>query len=554
MLKVSSYRNCYFARIFPLVIALGTLVGARIAWSQQNQPGLQITSPADGAVVAPGQSVSITVVAVNNASVVTVFVLSPLGGTSTASSLPAQLSMSIPETVALRKYDLTATGGTNGGQVLYSNPVTIDVERPDLPIQLTSLQGRIVFTGITGPSPLTIYAKFLDGTNLDVTESSNLAFTSSNPTIATVDANGMVKPVAQGSTTIIATYAQGGQSVSVSIPVTVPRPTVKASPAAMNFEDQSVGTSSIPQTLTLTNAGNDPQLKVGPLGVQGDFAETDDCTSLSPIGPGATCTASITYTPSMAGAETGILYVSDSRDQIAMQIPLSGTGIGQPTTTTTIASSANPSVYGQATTLSSSVNASSGTGTPTGSVAFDDGTNALGTASLSDAQAAFTVSSLNVGSHSISAAYSGDSNDFPGAVVTTPRGVNNRNVVIGQYQNADFSFHGFIYDGTLKTFLNTFDCPSGGPVIAGINDQGDRVEGCSNGSFEITAAGQITPISFPGASFTSVNSINNSGQIVGIYCVSSDNIFNPFPCHGFLFSNGNYQIIDYPGSMNTHAM
>jgi Big-like domain-containing protein len=189
-----------------------------------NQPPKHTShkTPADGTVVAPGQSVSITIMAVNNASVVTAFVLSPLGGTSTASSLPAQLSMSIPETVALRKYHLMATGGTNGGQVLYSNSVTIDVERPDLPIQLTNLQGRIVFTGITGPSPLTVYAKFPDGANLDVTESSNLAFASSNPAIATVDANGMVKPVGQGSTTIIATYVQAGQRVSVSIPVTIP--------------------------------------------------------------------------------------------------------------------------------------------------------------------------------------------------------------------------------------------------------------------------------------------------------------------------------------------
>jgi hypothetical protein len=206
-----------------LLVCLGL---ASICSAQQSSAQLQITSPKNGTIVAPGQPLSITVVAVNNESVVTVFVLSRLGGTPTASSLPAQLSMSIPETVALRKYDLTATGATNGEQVLYSNPVTIDVERPDLPVRLTTLQGRIVFSGITGPSPLTVYAKFPDGANLDVTESSKLAFASSNPAIATVDANGMVKPVAQGSTTIIATY-KGDQSVSVSIPVTVPPPTAR---------------------------------------------------------------------------------------------------------------------------------------------------------------------------------------------------------------------------------------------------------------------------------------------------------------------------------------
>jgi pimeloyl-ACP methyl ester carboxylesterase len=139
--------------------------------------------------------------------------------------------------------------------------------------------------------------------------------------------------------------------------------------------------------------------------------------------------------------------------------------------------------------------------------------------------------------------------DFPGAVVTTPFVINNHGIIVGQYQNADASFHGFTYNGN----FSTFDCPTGGAVAAGINDRGDKVEGCSNGSFEITAAGQITPISFPGASSTFVKSINNSGQIVGIYCTSSDNIFNPFPCHGFVLFNGNYQSIDFPGSMNTFA-
>jgi pimeloyl-ACP methyl ester carboxylesterase len=139
--------------------------------------------------------------------------------------------------------------------------------------------------------------------------------------------------------------------------------------------------------------------------------------------------------------------------------------------------------------------------------------------------------------------------DFPGAVVTIPFAINNHGTIVGQYQNADFSFHGFIYNGQ----FTTFDCPSGGAAIAAINDQGDKVENCSNSAFKITAAGQITSISFPGAYSTLVNSINNSGQILGTYFNLSDNIFNPFPRHAYLFSNGNYQTIDFPGSMNTFA-
>ena len=50
-------------------------------------------------------------------------------------------------------------------------------------------------------------------------------------------------------------------------------------------------------------------------------------------------------------------------------------------TTTTVASSANPSVYGQQVTFTATVKP--GTGTPTGTVIFYDGSTVLGTATLS---------------------------------------------------------------------------------------------------------------------------------------------------------------------------
>jgi large repetitive protein len=52
----------------------------------------------------------------------------------------------------------------------------------------------------------------------------------------------------------------------------------------------------------------------------------------------------------------------------------------------------------------------SGSGTPTGSVAFLDGSSQIGMGTLNAGSASFSSSSLSVGNHSISAAYSGDSN------------------------------------------------------------------------------------------------------------------------------------------------
>ncbi|MGC1476261.1 MAG: Ig-like domain-containing protein, partial [Terriglobales bacterium] len=84
------------------------------------------------------------------------------------------------------------------------------------------------------------------------------------------------------------------------------------------------------------------------------------------------------------------------------------------TTTTALASSLNPSVYGQAVTFTAAV--SSASGTPTGTVVFSDTSTSttLGSATLSSGKAAISVSSLAAGSNSISAAYQG-SGTFAGS-------------------------------------------------------------------------------------------------------------------------------------------
>ena len=77
---------------------------------------------------------------------------------------------------------------------------------------------------------------------------------------------------------------------------------------------------------------------------------------------------------------------------------------------TTIASSANPSVFGQSVTFTAQVTpAISGSGTPLGSVSFFDGITELGTVPLSGGVAIFPTSDLSRGSHLITAKYSGDS-------------------------------------------------------------------------------------------------------------------------------------------------
>jgi hypothetical protein len=92
-----------------------------------------------------------------------------------------------------------------------------------------------------------------------------------------------------------------------------------------------------------------------------------------------------------------------------------GQTVGQDGTSTSLTASPDPSVVGQAVTFTATVSASSpGAGTPTGTVTFQDGSTTLGTGTLSGGVATFSISTLAVGGHSITAAYGGDT-DFTGS-------------------------------------------------------------------------------------------------------------------------------------------
>jgi hypothetical protein len=82
--------------------------------------------------------------------------------------------------------------------------------------------------------------------------------------------------------------------------------------------------------------------------------------------------------------------------------------VNQAASAVRLASGANPSFMQNAVTLTATV--SSSAGTPTGSVSFLDGSTPLGSGTVSGGVATLTISSLAVGSHSITAAYGGDTN------------------------------------------------------------------------------------------------------------------------------------------------
>jgi hypothetical protein len=83
---------------------------------------------------------------------------------------------------------------------------------------------------------------------------------------------------------------------------------------------------------------------------------------------------------------------------------------------TTLTSSLNPSTFGQPITLTATVQAASGSGKPTGTVTFMDGSTTLGTETLNNkGVATLSISTLAVGSNALSVTYNGDGTFASGA-------------------------------------------------------------------------------------------------------------------------------------------
>src|SRR5205823_2886450 len=116
---------------------------------------------------------------------------------------------------------------------------------------------------------------------------------------------------------------------------------------------------------------------------------------------------------STLGVGTHVIFATYQGDTVFAASPPSVTftqTVTQAPTTTTLASSANPSVLGQPVTVTATVApVAPGAGTPSGDVVFTVDGVAQPPSALAGGQATFTPAApLSLGAHSIVAAYGGD--------------------------------------------------------------------------------------------------------------------------------------------------
>jgi autotransporter-associated beta strand protein len=182
----------------------------------------------------------------------------------------------------------------------------------------------------------------------------------------------------------------------------------------------SPSSSTVGQTVTLTATVRAASSAHGFLGGLVTFLDGS-----TPIGSVALKNGVATLSTHTLAAGTHAfraIYRGNSYYAPSTSEPVS-TRVARVETTTSLAGPLEPWVYGQTATFTATVStAGPGSPTPSGSVAFLDGSTPIGTAPLTRGVATFRIQTLAAGSHSITAVYKGDSNaepaTSPAAIVT----------------------------------------------------------------------------------------------------------------------------------------
>jgi len=349
-----------------------------------------------------GQSVTFSVAVTGNGATPT-GVITFLDGMTTLGTvtLDANGNASLSTAgLAVGSHTITANYGGDANYTSNSTSLIQTVNAKTTSTTLTSslnpaLQGQTV----TFTSQVT--------TSQGGTPTGTVAFLDGTTTLGsvTIDANGNASfstgGLSVGSHNITANYSGDANfsSSSASLTQWITQPPTSNTALTSSLNPSTVGQAV---QFTATVSGNNYGTPTGTV------TFSDGSTNLATVTLDANGVATFTTTALTAGSHTiTAWYNGDST------YPQSSTWITQtvnpPAANTTLTSSLNPALPGQAITFTAAV---TGNGvTPTGTVTFTDGSTVLATVNVdANGNAAYTTSSLALGSHTITATYNGDSN------------------------------------------------------------------------------------------------------------------------------------------------
>ena len=203
-------------------------------------------------------------------------------------------------------------------------------------ITITNLGKTLVNMTPTAPTPNPINSQYGSGTDFQVLDTCPAQLAPA----ASCTIGVTFTPLATGlREAYVQVQGDGSGNPSISLygtGIVYTDGTLTLSATALNFNTQLINTTSVQQSLVLTNSSNSPiTVYSTAIATKGETTTSDfslysgSCISTSPvvIRPQATCSMAIKYTPTVTGTETGTITVTDSATGSPHTIALSGIGL-----------------------------------------------------------------------------------------------------------------------------------------------------------------------------------------------------------------------------------
>ena len=210
-------------------------------------------------------------------------------------------------------------------------PVPLPTPRPSAiklaPVNLdftqnvgTSSSQSVTITNFGG-SPLDLTSFSASGGFTDTSYCPNQLVAGSNCTVSVTFTPSVTGPVS-GSLIVNDDSGNAGAAQTVALTGTGTAPIGTATPASISFSSQVVGTTSTAKSVTLQNTGTGP-MGVASVSASAPFSQTNTCVG-SIIAPAASCTISVSFTPTVVGSASGSVTIAD--DAGVQSVSLTGTG------------------------------------------------------------------------------------------------------------------------------------------------------------------------------------------------------------------------------------
>jgi hypothetical protein len=227
VVNANALKRSAFGFVVAALLVAAALLTVRQNGAQSFQVALQITAPADGAVFHRGDTVTVVVTTTSGTGYQGVLLNTGPGlmltqglGLLNPSGPPYRFSFTIPNNAVIGMHFVNAVAGTRGQQPVRSPNIHIDVE-PSAAVASIKVQPSSVSLGPNAGDHerLKVYGTFADGSVVDITQSTQITYTSSDPSIATVSNTGLVtasNSSNRGTTAVVVHFGTLNTGVSVS--------------------------------------------------------------------------------------------------------------------------------------------------------------------------------------------------------------------------------------------------------------------------------------------------------------------------------------------------